>query len=139
MSLFTHFGGANKQRTINLGNSSGAASPDSVIARARAERQTRERLRKEEVAARSIQRFWRGRRDAQRTRQGLLVELQNGNLQQEQAARALAVILWNGIGSQDDMQGLRALSTWAQAACGESLGEFTCTPNNEKAADGEDR
>jgi hypothetical protein len=132
MSLFTHFGGANKQRTINLGNSSGTSSPDSVIARARAERQARERLRKEEVAARKIQRIWRGRKVAQRTRQELLGQLKNGNLQHEQAARALAVILWNGIGSPDDLQGLRMLSSWAEAACAESSGQSECVPPRGK-------
>jgi hypothetical protein len=60
-----------------------------------------------------------------------LVELQRGNLQREQAARALAVILWNGIGRRDDLQGLRALSSWAEAACVESSGEFTCASNAE--------
>lgn len=135
MSLFTHFGGANKQRTINLGNSSGAGSPDTVIARARAERQARERLRKEEVATRKIQRIWRGRKVAQRTRQELLSELKSGNLQREQAARALAVILWNGIGGPEDLQGLRMLSSWAREVVAESSGEFGCV-RLRKSADG---
>lgn len=125
MSLFNNFHGSSKDRHINLGSNTGASSPDSVIARARAERQARERLRKEEVAARRIQKVWRGRRDAQCTKDRLLAGLQSGEYQREQAARALAVVLWKGIGDENDLRSLTALSIWVSQSCSVDVGEFT--------------
>ncbi|KAJ9122361.1 hypothetical protein QFC22_001783 [Naganishia vaughanmartiniae] len=122
MSLFKNFHGSSKDRHINLGSNTGASSPDSVIARARVERQTRERLRKEEVAARRIQKVWRGRKDAQCTKDQLLVDLQSGKYQREQAARALTVVLWKGIGDEKDLRNLRAFSAWASQSCSTSSG-----------------
>lgn len=112
MSLFTNFQGAQKTRRINLGTAP-ASSPDSVIARARAERQARERLRKEEVAARRIQRVWRGRREARRVRSALLEGLRRG----ESGGRALGVVLWDGIGPVGDARVLQVFSAWAEASC----------------------
>ncbi|KAJ9100578.1 hypothetical protein QFC21_003622 [Naganishia friedmannii] len=133
MSLFKNFHGSSKDRQINLGSNTGASSPDSVIARARAERQTRERLRKEEVAARRIQKVWRGRRHAQCTKDRLLAGLQSGEYPREQAARALTVVLWKGIGDEKDTRNLRAFSAWAGQSCSTSVGKsihpFGCAPD----------
>lgn len=70
--MFTNFTGQHrKTRTINLGgrNSSGPNSRESTLRRAQFEREKRERHRREEVAALTIQSYFRGRREVSKARE----------------------------------------------------------------------
>lgn len=105
MSIFTQFSGAARTpRTINLGNAS-STDATSVLAAARAERQARESQRLQTDAVIRIQRVWRGRRVAGRTRQQIVsglarTESASGDvklarLSGQNEARAMLVLFWS--------------------------------------------
>lgn len=68
------FGAPGSTSRINLSTSSASSSND-LLSNVRAERQAREQHRKEDASARLVQRVWRGRRDARRTRDTVLDRL----------------------------------------------------------------
>jgi hypothetical protein len=115
--MFTPFTGRSKERTINLGNASSTSS-STVLARARAERQARERVRLEQQAALKIQKAWRGRRGAAEVADELLRQVERSADVESigQAAwrgRALLVACWNGVGRDVAGRRIQALARWA--------------------------
>lgn len=100
--MFQNFTGNTKERTINLGTNSTTSSAASLIAKARAERQQRERLRVEATSAELIQRVWRGTREAGRVKRQLVGYVKEGKIHGIDAARALSVVYWKGFGIGND-------------------------------------
>lgn len=75
---FNFSGRARSRPTINLGGGGGAtASATSVAAAARRERHARDAQRRRDIAARTVQRVWRGRSSAARQREAFAARLES--------------------------------------------------------------
>ncbi|KAK8847462.1 hypothetical protein IAR55_005320 [Kwoniella newhampshirensis] len=80
-----------KYNDINLSTSASSSSA-ALLSSIRAERQAREQKRKEEYAALKIQKVWRGRKESERVKDGLLNHLESG-IGVEEGGRVLLVLL----------------------------------------------
>ncbi|KAK4685808.1 hypothetical protein P7C73_g4335, partial [Tremellales sp. Uapishka_1] len=109
--------GKDKPRRVDLSTST-ASTSTSLLTSVRAQRLAREQKRREENAASRIQRAWRGRSEAGREKEELLVALEtNAIAGAGDRARALAIVLWCGWrgGSNDDgRRKAKILEAWCQ-------------------------
>jgi ubiquitin-protein ligase E3 C len=114
MSFFNPFD--DQSRDINL-STSAAASSTALLSSIRAERQAREQQRKDDHAARTIQRIWRGRRDAAEARDTVLRGLENGSIGDWR--RQASALIFLGRVEGDETLGKRkreVLVKWSRAA-----------------------
>lgn len=123
-------GGPNRARNVNLSTSTPSSSA-SILNAVRAERQAREEDKRKQDAILVLQKHWRARRAVKQNRDKFLAALdEEGQLGRDAArihvaARALVVILWDGV-SLDNADGRRrvdALERWVKSGTGDGDGE----------------
>ena len=120
-------GGLNRSRNINLSTSTQSSSA-SILSTARAERQAREDSRRKQDAILVLQKHWRGRRAVKAHRDKFLSALDEEGLigrdaaRIHVAARALVVILWDGVSMDDESVKRRvdALERWCKSGSQDS-------------------
>jgi hypothetical protein len=94
--FFDHqFDGNERRANVNL-STSASTSSTALLSSVRAERKAREDRRRHEVAAMTIQRVWRGRREAQEVREQLLKRLEEGLMDWQKDAAGLVVVVPRG-------------------------------------------
>lgn len=107
------FDGPGRRSRVNLSTTT-ASSSTSLLSNVKRERLLREQRRREEKAAGTIQRIWRGRREAILTRRRLIGDLERED-GVEAKARGLVGLLKIGAGTdQPKVKGM--LVSWAEAA-----------------------
>lgn len=124
-------GGLNRSRNVNLSTSSQSSSA-SILSAARAERQAREEGQRKQEAILVLQKHWRGRKAVKANRDKFLDALDEEGLigrdaaRIHVAARALVVILWDGVSIDNDSLKRRvdALERWCKSGSQASDGQF---------------
>lgn len=107
------FDGPGRRSRVNLSTTT-ASSSTSLLSNVKRERLAREQRRREEKAAATIQRIWRGRREAVLSRRRLLDDLE-GESGVERRGRGLVGLLKTGAGT-DQARVRGVMVSWSEAA-----------------------